>query len=151
MYSLRVDHLAASRRQIWADEVEEELFVEEMIVSRDSCPSLFAPYTLRDSKVTEEEEETAPVAVEKPASIIESLRAGIMNAVSILEENVIEIDFAVKMAQDIEAVAVGAVSNTVSLLEENIMDIDLDAEMAEADTAFYYDESVSFDTMAAAR
>ncbi|KAI0716231.1 hypothetical protein C8Q76DRAFT_692011 [Earliella scabrosa] len=65
----------ASRRETrsWADEDEEELFIEEMI--------------LRDLKETEEEEETAPAAVEKPANIIEALRAGIMNAVSVLEEN----------------------------------------------------------------
>ena len=97
----RVDDLAASRRETrsWADEVEEELFVEDMIVSCDGCPSFFAPYTLCHSKETEEEEETAPVAVEKPTSIFEALRAGIMNAVSILEENIMEIDLAAEMAQ----------------------------------------------------
>ena len=86
-----MDDLAASRRETrsWADEDEEELFIEEMIVSCDGCLTGFAPYKLRDLKETEEEEETAPAAVEKPANIIEALRAGIMNAVSVLEENVI--------------------------------------------------------------
>ena len=146
-----MNDLAASRRDTrsWADEVEEELFVEEMIVSSDTRLNCFASYKLRDLKETEEEEEMEPVVIEKKVGIVEALRAGIMNVVSILEENAIEIDLAMEMAQETEAVVV--VKNTVSIFEDNIMDIDLGAEMAEADTAFYYDESVSFDTLAAAR
>ena len=148
MYSLRVDHLAAPRRQSWADEVEEELFVEEMIVSHGGHLCCFAPHKLRDFKKEadseEDDEETAPVVVEKKsAATIETLRAGIMNAISILEENVIDLDLAVEMAQDTEAAAVVGTIDIASIPEENFMDIDLAAEMAQADISFY-DDTVQF-------
>ncbi|KAI0706654.1 hypothetical protein C8Q76DRAFT_801051 [Earliella scabrosa] len=123
----------ASRRQSWADEVEEELFVEEMI------------------EAEEDEEEMAPVVIEKkPAATIEALRAGMMNTISILEENVVHIELAVELAEYTEAVAVVGTMDTASIPEENFMDIDLAAEMAQADISFY-DETVSCDTVAAPR
>ena len=42
------------------------------------------------------------MVVEKKAGIAEALRAGIMNAISILEENITDIDLAVEAAQETE-------------------------------------------------